>query len=75
MSFWQRLEEPAHVVVCGASRGIGLALTEQLLARADVARVYAVARHATQAQGLQALAAVHGPRLQCLMWTCAMSRR
>lgn len=66
MSFWQRLEEPAHVVVCGASRGIGLALTEQLLARADVTTVYAVARHATQAQGLQALAAAYGPRLQCL---------
>jgi len=66
MSFWQRLEEPAHVVVCGASRGIGLALTEQLLARTDVATVYAVARQASQAQGLQALAAAQGQRLQCL---------
>jgi hypothetical protein len=35
MSFWQRLTEPAEVVVCGASRGFGLALTEQLLARTE----------------------------------------
>ncbi len=64
MSFWQRLTEPAEVVVCGASRGIGLALTEQLLARSDVARVWAVARNANQAAGLTALVARHGPRLQ-----------
>ncbi|HBX57421.1 SDR family NAD(P)-dependent oxidoreductase [Pseudomonas sp. UBA2684] len=66
MSFWQRLEEPAHVVVCGASRGIGLALTTQLLARADVAGVWAIARQASQAPALLALAAQHGQRLHCL---------
>lgn len=66
MSFWQRLEEPAHVVVCGASRGIGLALTAQLLARAEVAEVWAIARHASQNPELLALAALHGQRLHCL---------
>lgn len=66
MNFWQRLEEPAHVLVCGASRGIGLALTAQLLARTDIAEVWAVARQASQAPGLLELQAQHGPRLQCL---------
>ncbi len=66
MSFWQRLEEPSYAVVCGASRGIGLALTTQLLARADVAEVWAIARHASQAPELQALAAQHAQRLHCL---------
>ena len=51
MNFWQRLDEPAHAVVCGASRGIGLALTAQLLARADIAEVWAIARQASQASG------------------------
>jgi NAD(P)-dependent dehydrogenase (short-subunit alcohol dehydrogenase family) len=66
LNFWQRLSEPAETLVCGASRGIGLAITEQLLARADVARVWAVARNARQAPGLVALAEIHGERLQCL---------
>ena len=66
MTFWQRLEEPAHVVVCGASRGIGLALTAQLLARADIAEVWAIARHANQAPGLLELQAQYGQRLRCL---------
>jgi NAD(P)-dependent dehydrogenase (short-subunit alcohol dehydrogenase family) len=66
MSFSQRLEEPAHVLVCGASRGIGLALTAQLLAREDIAEVWAVARQASQSAELQALTAQHGERLHCL---------
>ena len=66
MSFWQRLEEPAHAVVCGASRGIGLALTTQLLARSEVAEVWAIARHASQAHGLLELQAHYGQRLRCL---------
>ncbi|MBP8203753.1 MAG: SDR family NAD(P)-dependent oxidoreductase [Pseudomonas sp.] len=66
MSFSQRLKEPAYAVVCGASRGIGLALTAQLLARADIAEVWAIARHASQAPELLALAAQHGQRLHCL---------
>jgi NAD(P)-dependent dehydrogenase (short-subunit alcohol dehydrogenase family) len=66
MIFWQRLEEPAHVVVCGASRGIGLALTTQLLARSDVAGVWAIAREASGAPELRALLAQHGQRLHCL---------
>ena len=66
MSFWQRLEEPVHVLVCGASRGIGLALTTQLLARPDVAGVCAIARQASQAPGLRELTQQHGQRLRCL---------
>lgn len=64
MEYWQRLERPAETLVCGASRGIGLALCERLLARGDVARVWAVARHASQSAGLAALAERHGERLQ-----------
>lgn len=66
MRFSQRLEEPAFAVVCGASRGIGLALTTQLLARKDIAGVWAVARQASQSAELQALGAQHGTRLHCL---------
>src|SRR3990167_2364448 len=66
MSFWQRLEEPAHVVVCGASWGIGLALTTQLLARDDVAGVWAIARQASQAPGLMEMTAQYGQRLHYL---------
>jgi NAD(P)-dependent dehydrogenase (short-subunit alcohol dehydrogenase family) len=70
MEFWQRLEHPASALVCGASRGIGLALSEQLLARTDVARVWAVARNASQSVGLAALAEQHGERLQRLDADC-----
>ena len=70
MEFWQRLEHPASALVCGASRGIGLALSEQLLARTDVARVWAVARNASQSAGLAALAKQHGERLQRLDVDC-----
>lgn len=66
MQFWQRIEEPAQVLVAGASRGIGLALTTQLLERAEVARVFAVARHAPASADLLALQARHGSRLQLL---------
>jgi NAD(P)-dependent dehydrogenase (short-subunit alcohol dehydrogenase family) len=66
MSYWQRLEERAQVLVCGASRGIGLALCEQLLARTDVACVWALARQASHSDGLAALARQHGERLQRL---------
>ncbi|WP_394237190.1 SDR family NAD(P)-dependent oxidoreductase [Pseudomonas anguilliseptica] len=66
MSFWQSLDEPAYVVVCGASRGIGLALTTQLLARANVAGVWAIARQASQAPGLLELQTQYGQRLHCL---------
>lgn len=64
MALWNALEEPAETLVCGASRGIGAALCRQLLARDDVARVWALARHATASPELQALAAAHGARLQ-----------
>ena len=70
MEYWQRLERPAETLVCGASRGIGLALCERLLARADVARVWAVARHASQSAGLAAFAEQHGERLQRLDVDC-----
>lgn len=66
MQFWQRIEEPAQVLVAGASRGIGLALTTQLLERAEVAKVFAVARHAPASADLLALQARHGSRLQLL---------
>jgi NAD(P)-dependent dehydrogenase (short-subunit alcohol dehydrogenase family) len=57
------LDAPAHVVVTGASAGIGLAATRQLLARGDVACVHALSRAATACPALEALSAQHGSRL------------
>ena len=54
----------SHVVI-GASRGIGLALTEALLTKQPHDRVIAAARSA-DSPGLKALSAQHGERLQCL---------
>lgn len=53
----------AHVLICGASQGIGLALCALLLKRDDVAQVWAVARQAAASDGLAALAEQHGRRL------------
>jgi NAD(P)-dependent dehydrogenase (short-subunit alcohol dehydrogenase family) len=61
--FWQRLEQPAQVLVAGASRGIGLAVCQQLLQRSDVGQVWALARNARSA-GLEELAQRYGARLQ-----------
>ena len=58
------LDAPAHVLVTGASRGIGLALVQALLARGDVAVVHALARGAGDVDTLSALTATHGDRLQ-----------
>lgn len=66
MTFWQRLEQPAQVLVYGATGGLGLALSERLLARDDVARVWACARQAEGHAGLAALERRHGPRLRRL---------
>jgi len=66
MDFWQRIDEPAQVLICGASRGIGLAMTTQLLERPEVAKVFALARQVQDSAELQQLARRHGPRLQLL---------
>ena len=66
MSLIPGLSDNAHVLICGASRGIGLALCAALLARDDVSRVCAVSRHARTAEGLLALAQAHGERLVLL---------
>lgn len=66
MHLWDRLQEPANALVCGASRGIGLALAEQLLQREEVAGVWAIARHASESPGLTELLERHGERLRCL---------
>ncbi|MGQ0799852.1 MAG: SDR family NAD(P)-dependent oxidoreductase [Pseudomarimonas sp.] len=60
------LNVPANAVVTGASQGIGLAMTEQLLAIADVAQVIAVSRSSSRSAALQALGDVHGSRLVCI---------
>lgn len=51
-------------LVIGGSRGIGLALVEALLANDAIGCVIAAARAPEQAAALDALAAVHGPRLR-----------
>ena len=66
MTFWQRLAEPAQALVYGATGGLGLALCEQLLARDDVERIWACARHAETHEALAALERQHGPRLRRL---------
>lgn len=66
MSLIPGLSDKARVLVCGASRGIGLALCTALLARDDVSRVWAVSRHAGTADGLLALARAHGERVVLL---------
>ncbi|MEG8203487.1 SDR family NAD(P)-dependent oxidoreductase [Pseudomonas sp. 5FOS] len=63
MSLVNHLHTPANVLVCGASQGIGLALCTQLLARDDVAQVFAVSRHATSSPALDALFAEHPRKL------------
>ena len=52
--------------VQGASRGIGLELVAQLLARRPRARVFASFRDPKGAVDLQALASIHGDRLRPL---------
>ncbi|GLO09292.1 short-chain dehydrogenase [Pseudomonas putida] len=66
MSLIPGLSDKAHVLICGASRGIGLALCAALLARDDVSRVWAVSRHARTADGLLELAQAHGERVVLL---------
>ncbi|MFV3402704.1 MULTISPECIES: SDR family NAD(P)-dependent oxidoreductase [Pseudomonas] len=66
MRLIHNLQTPANVLVCGASQGIGLALCAQLLARDDVARVFAVSRQAMRSAELQALSADHPQRVMCL---------
>ena len=66
MSLIPGLSDNARVLICGASRGIGLALCTALLARDDVSRVWAVSRHASTADELLALARAHGQRVVLL---------
>ncbi|NIF24813.1 SDR family NAD(P)-dependent oxidoreductase [Pantoea sp. Tr-811] len=63
MSLIPNINGDANALICGASRGIGLALCAALLARADVARVWAVSQHASQSTALLTLADAHGGRL------------
>lgn len=60
------LNAPAHVLVTGASRGIGLALVRELLAHPQVLRITAVARQATCSDALAALRTDAGERLHCV---------
>lgn len=64
MSLIPELNSDANVLICGASRGIGLALCAALLARDDVAQVWAVAREASTSAGLAELAEQYGQRLR-----------
>ena len=57
------LSVPAHVLVTGASSGIGLAIVQALLADHAVAQVLAVSRGAKDSAALLALQARHDQRL------------
>ncbi|MBV4542194.1 SDR family NAD(P)-dependent oxidoreductase [Pseudomonas vlassakiae] len=63
MSLIPNLNGHANVLVAGASRGIGLALCTALLARDEVARLWAVSRNAKGNDDLATLARQHGERL------------
>ncbi|MCQ3001858.1 SDR family NAD(P)-dependent oxidoreductase [Pseudomonas syringae] len=64
MSLIPELNSEARVLICGASRGIGLALCAALLARDDVTQVWAVARKASTSRELAKLAEQYGDRLK-----------
>ncbi len=57
------LRMPARILVTGASSGIGLAMTRQLLASERVDTLYACSRHASRSTALGALADRHPGRL------------
>ena len=63
MSLIPELNSQANALVCGASQGIGLALCAALLARDDVALVWAVSRTASSNEALAQLAAQYPDRL------------
>lgn len=60
------LSSPAHALVTGASSGVGLAVVQELLGRADVARVFAVSRGANDSPELAALQSAYGERIRPL---------
>ncbi|MCL6307780.1 SDR family NAD(P)-dependent oxidoreductase [Pseudomonas syringae] len=64
MSLIPELNSEANVLICGASRGIGLSLCAALLARDDVAQVWAVARQASTSKELATLAEQYGQRIK-----------
>ena len=63
MSLIPDLPDKACVLICGASQGIGLALCELLLARDDVAQLWAASRKASTSSDLARLARQYGQRL------------
>lgn len=63
MSLIPELNSRANALICGASQGIGLALCAALLARDDVALVWAVSRRASSNEALAQLAAQYPDRL------------
>jgi NAD(P)-dependent dehydrogenase (short-subunit alcohol dehydrogenase family) len=67
-----RHDAPRQVLVTGANRGLGLAFTQQLLARGD--RVVATARHPGKATALNALAGEYPGRLHVLPLDVASSK-
>lgn len=64
MSLIPELNGEANVLICGASRGIGLALCAALLARDDVTQVWAVSRKASTSTELAKLAEQYRHRLK-----------
>ncbi|MEH6366200.1 MAG: SDR family NAD(P)-dependent oxidoreductase [Pseudomonas marincola] len=64
MTLSSRLQEAANIVICGASRGIGLAMTEQLLASPHTGCIWAIARSACESPELDALQKRYPGRLE-----------
>lgn len=64
--FIRALPEGAHILIQGASRGIGLALTEAFLSDDGIATVFATSRHPHQSAELARLEREHPGRLRLL---------
>lgn len=60
------LTHGGHVLVTGASSGVGLALAAQLLARDTVQSLTTVSRRASASEPLQAMRQQHGKRLRII---------
>jgi NAD(P)-dependent dehydrogenase (short-subunit alcohol dehydrogenase family) len=58
--------DPAHALIVGGSRGLGLGFVRALLAQPRFAKVFAASREPLQSQDLLALAGAHSGRLVTL---------
>lgn len=59
-------QSPTHVLIVGATQGIGLGFVKELLKNKSIARIYATYRNITTAKELFDLQSTYSSRLHCL---------